>query len=172
MTDYLDSPILIYKEYSQIYNSYLNLQEEIHNYNVETKQNEKYMFLLEEFSEKCEIYISSVDSILPNVKIDFTHVYDSHAAPNFDDNVKLLNEKIEEYINSNKTVIMLLDNESQYNNVIRFLSSKFIKTDVNNIMENSLNIIIHPITQGYIFENYVVLFFRISNTRYNYIVTI
>lgn len=157
ITDYLDSPILIYKEYSQIYNSYLNLQEEIHNYNVETNQNEKYMFLLEEFSEKCEIYISSVDSILPNVKIDFTHVYDSHDAPNFDDNVKLLNEKIEEYINSNKTVIMSLDNESQYNNVIRFLSSKFIKTDVNSIRENSLNIIIHPITQGYIFENYVVL---------------
>ena len=115
------------------------------------------MFLLEEFSEKCEIYISSVDSILPNVKIDFTQVYDSHDAPNFDDNVKLLNEKIEEYINSNKTVIMSLDNESQYNNVIRFLSSKFIKTDVNSIRENSLNIIIHPITQGYIFENYVVL---------------
>lgn len=157
ITDYLDSPILIYKEYSQIYNSYLNLQEEIHNYNVETNQNEKYMFLLEEFSEKCEIYISSVDSILPNVKIDFTHVYDSHDAPNFDDNVKLLNEKIEEYINSNKTVIMSLDNESQYNNVIRFLSCKFIKTDVNSIRENSLNIIIHPITQGYIFENYVVL---------------
>lgn len=157
ITDYLDSPILIYKEYSQIYNSYLNLQEEIHNYNVETNQNEKYMFLLEEFSEKCEIYISSVDSILPNVKIDFTQVYDSHDAPNFDDNVKLLNEKIEEYINSNKTVIMSLDNESQYNNVIRFLSSKFIKTDVNSIRENSLNIIIHPITQGYIFENYVVL---------------
>lgn len=157
LTDYLDSPILIYKEYSQIYNSYLNLQEEIHNYNVETKQNEKYMFLLEEFSEKCEIYISSVDSILPNVKIDFTHVYDSHDAPNFDDNVRLLNEKIEEYINLNKTVVISLDNESQYNNVIRFLSSKFIKTDVNNIRENSLNIIIHPITQGYIFENYVVL---------------
>lgn len=157
LTDYLDSPILIYKEYSQIYNSYLNLQEEIHNYNLETKQNEKYMFLLEEFSEKCEIYISSVDSILPNVKIDFTHVYDSHDAPNFDDNVKLLNEKIEEYINLNKTVIMSLDSESQYNNVIRFLSSKFIKTDINNIRENSLNIIIQPITKGYIFDNYVVL---------------
>lgn len=157
ITDYLDSPILIYKEYSQIYNSYLNLQEEIHNYNVETEQNEKYMFLLEEFSLKCEIYISSVDSILPNVKINFTHVYDSQDAPNFDDNVKLLNEKIKEYINSNKTVVISLDNESQYNNVIRFLSSKFIKTDINNIRENSLNIIIHPITKGYIFEKYVVL---------------
>ena len=157
LTDYLDSPILIYKEYSQIYNSYLNLQDEIHNYNLETKQNEKYMFLLEEFSEKCEIYISSVDSILPNVKIDFTHIYDSHDAPNFDDNVNLLNEKIREYIGLNKTVIMFLDSESQYNNVIRFLSSKFIKTDINNIRENALNIIIHPITKGYIFDNYVVL---------------
>lgn len=157
LTEYLDSPILIYKEYSQIYNSYLNLQEEIHNYNLETKQNEKYMFLLEEFSEKCEIYISSVDSILPNVKIDFTHIYDSHDAPNFDDNVNLLNEKIREYIGLNKTVIMSLDSESQYNNVVRFLSSKFIKTDINNIRKNALNIIIHPITKGYIFDNYVVL---------------
>lgn len=157
LTDYLDYPILVYKEYSQIYNSYLNLQEEIHSYNVETNQNEKYMFLLEEFSQKCEIYISSVDSILPNIKIDFTHEYDSHDAPNFDDNIKLLNEKIEDYINSNKTVIISLDNESQYNSIIRFISRKFVKTDINNIIENTLNIIIHSITKGYIFENYVVL---------------
>lgn len=157
LTDYLDSPILVYKEYSQIYNSYLNLQEEIHNYNIETNQNEKYMFLLEEFSEKCEIYISSVDSILPNVKINYTHVYNSHDAPNFDDNIKELNEKIEDYIKLNKTVIMCLDNESQYNNVVRFMTNKFIKTDINNIRENSLNIIISPIIKGYLFENYVVL---------------
>ena len=157
LTNYLDSPILVYKEYSQIYNSYLNLQEEMHNYNIETNQNEKYMFLLEEFSEKCEIYISSVDSILPNVKIDYTHVYDSHDAPNFDDNIKELNEKIEDYIKLNKTVIMCLDNDSQYNNVVRFMTNKFIKTDINNIRENSLNIIISPIIKGYIFEKYVVL---------------
>lgn len=157
LTDYLDSPILIYKDYSQIYNSYLNLQEEINNYNISIEQNEKYMFFLGEFSEKCEIYISSVDSILPNIKIDYTHVYDSHDAPKFDDNIKLLNEKIEEYIKLNKTVIVCLDSESQYNNVIRFISRTFVKTDISNIKENALNIVIYPIVNGYLYENYVVL---------------
>ena len=87
LTEYLDSPILIYKDYSQIYNSYLSLQEEIFNYNTEMKINQKYMHDLEEFEEKCEIYISSVDNILPNVKISDTHAYSSHSVMKFDDNI-------------------------------------------------------------------------------------
>ena len=106
LTEYLNSPILIFKEYSQIYNSYLNLQEEIHNLNVEYDKNEKFMFNLEEFREKCEIYISSVDSLLPNLKIDHTHVYESKDAPKFDDNISALNKKLQDYIGLGKTVIM------------------------------------------------------------------
>lgn len=157
LTDYLSSPILVYKEYSQIYNSYLNLQYEIENYNISTEQNEKYMFFLEEFSSKYEIYISSVDSILPNINIDYIHTYDSHDAPKFDDNIKLLNEKIEEYIVLGKTVIICLDNENQFNNILKLISWKHVKTDIDNIKENALNIVIYPIVNGYMYGNYVVL---------------
>ena len=88
--EYLNNPILIYKEYAGIYNSYLLLQEEIMNYNISLDCNQKYMRDLEEFNEKCEIYISSVDDILPNIRITDTHSYVSHEIVNYDDNIELI----------------------------------------------------------------------------------
>ena len=157
INEYLNSPILVFKEYSQIYNSYLNLQEEINNLNIEYEKNEKFMFNLEEISEKCEIYISSVDSILPNLKIDSTHVYESKDAPKFDDNISVLNKKLEDYIGLGKTIIMCLDSENQFNSVIRFLEIPFVKTKLNDIKDNKLNIVINPIVKGFMYENFVVL---------------
>jgi len=157
ITDYLDSPILVYKDYSQIYNSYLLLQEEILNYNLSIEKNEKYMYLLGEFHEKCEIYISSVDSILPNIKILDTHMYDSHDAPKFDDNIELLNSTLMAFIKRNKTVVICLNNEGELKSVSKALRISHVSTNVNNIKQNMVNIIIYPIVCGYLYENFVVL---------------
>ena len=172
LTDYLSSPILVFKDYSQIYNSYLKLCEEMHNYNVENNNDEKYMFSLEEFSFKYGIYISSVDSILPNIKFDYIHAYDSYDAPKFDNNVELLNEKLEEYTIKNKTVIICLDNENQFKSVTKLINRKFIATNLNDIKINALNIIIYPIVNGYMYDNYVVLsssnLFKSNSSNYLY----
>jgi len=157
LTDYLTDSILIYMDYSQIYNSYMLLEEEIMNYNVEMNLNEKYMHDLEEFNEKCEIYISSVDSILPNIKITETINYDSHDAPNFKDNVDKINSVLNDYLNLGKTVVVSLDSELQVKNFVRELTVPYINTTMDSLKQNTINVVLYPITSGYIFDNYVVL---------------
>ena len=157
LIDYLNNPILIYKEYSEIYNSYLLLEKEMHDYNKEIGKNEKFMHNLEEISNFCRIYISSVDSILPNVDIVDTHNYESHEVPNFDDNIEKLNEFITDYLNLGKTIIISLDNDSQFKNFVSELNVSYVKSTMNTIKENTINILIYPITKGYIYDNYVVL---------------
>ena len=157
LSEYLNEPIIIYKDYTEIYNSYLALQKEIENYNKEMQFNEKYMHNLGEIKEFCCIYISSVDSILPNVNIIDTHNYDSHDAPNFNDNIEKINESISDYINLGKTVVVCLDNESQLKNFIRILNFSYVKSTMKTLKENTINLMVYPITKGYIFDNYVVL---------------
>ena len=157
LTDYLDSPIMIYKDYSQIYNSYLLLGEEVLEYDREIKFNKKYMHNLEEFDEKCEIYISNVDSILPNLKITETHSYDSHDAPKFEDNIDMLNEKLKRYISKGKTVVISLDNNQELKNIERVLVEPYYKTNIKFLKENTINLIVYPISEGYVYDNYIVL---------------
>lgn len=157
LIEYMNNPILVYKEYASIYNSYLLLQEEIMNYNVSSNSNQKYMHDLEEFNEKCEIYISSVDDILPNISVTNTHNYISHEVINYDDNIELINSDLNMYVHNHKTVIICLDNETQFKNFIKALNIPYFKTSMNNIKENVVNIVIQPITKGYIYDDFVVL---------------
>ncbi len=157
ITEYLSNPVLVYKDYSQIYNSYLQLKEEVFNYNTEMGKNAKYMYDLEEFNEKCELYISSVDSILPNIKITDTHVYNSHEAPKFEDNIEEINKYLLDNLNLGKTILICLDHESQLKNFIRELKNPYYKATIDSIKEKSINILVHPIQKGYIFDNYIVL---------------
>ena len=157
LTDYLNDPILIYKDYSQIYNSYLMLNNEILEYNKDLEKNQKYMHELGEFNEKCEIYISSVDSILPNLKIDEVQAYDSYEAPYFNDDIEKINESLKNYISLRKTVIICLDSELQLKNFVKVLNIPYVKTCIDNIKTNSLNVVVFPIKKGYIFDNNIVL---------------
>lgn len=157
LTDYLDNPILIYKDYSQIYNSYLMLNNEILEYNKDLEKNQKYMHELEEFNEKCEIYISSVDSILPNLKIDEVHAYDSAESPYFNDDIEKINESLKNYISLRKTVVICLDSELQLKNFVKVLNVPYVRTSIDNINLNSINICVFSIKKGYIFDNHIFL---------------
>lgn len=157
LNDYLDNPILVFIDYTQIYNSYLILENDITEYIEANNKNEKFMHELEEFNEKCEIYISSVDNILPNIKIDETHNYDAHLPSNYNDNFELLSSDLKGFINTGKTVIICLNSEHQVDNVIKYLDLKVYKTDFNNILENKVNLVVKQIVEGYIIDNYIVL---------------
>ena len=121
LVDYLLNPLLVYIDYSQIYNSYLRLEEEIVNYKEVNKENTDYMFSLEEFIGNQGIYISSVDDILPNVKIDEVIRYDSHDAPYYKDNFELLRSDLISYVDLGKTVVICLNNEHQVKNINKYL---------------------------------------------------
>ena len=161
ISEYLNNPTIIFKDYSQLYNSYLILEEDIVNYKKINNENVKYMYEIGEISLKSVIYISSVDNILPNIKIDETINYESHEAPYYNDDYELLNKDLKTFIDLGKTIIICLKNEREINNIINYLDIKAFKTDYNDIRENKVNVVHKNIDNGYIFNNYVVL----SNTN-------
>jgi len=172
LINYLNDAIIIYKDYSQIYNSYLILEEDIVNYNKANNKNLKYMHNLEEMFSKCEIYISSVDSMLPQIKINETHNYTSYEAPNYNDNIELLNSDLKTFLNTGKTVIICLNTRHQIDNIRKYLEFKVNETDFSNIRLNSINVVLKEINEGYIFDNLIVLgvnnLFKISESKSHY----
>ena len=155
--DYLNNATTIFKDYNQIYNSYLVLEEDIVNYKTINNENIKYMYELGDISLKSVIYISSVDNILSNVKIDETINYESHDAPYYNDNFELLNKDLSTYISLGKTVVICLKNDREIENIVKYLDVKTHITNFNEIMPNKINIVHASIDNGYIYDNLVVL---------------
>ena len=172
LNDYLDSPILVYKDYNDIKASNAVLESEIVSYKENNNNCDKFMYSLGEFHEKCEIYILSVDNMLPSIKVDDTHNYTSYTPLNYNDDFDKLNEDLKMYLNTSKTIIICLNNEHTINNISKYINYKVHKTTFDNITTKAINVVKRNIASGYIYEDYVVLsesnLFKTSEKVSNY----
>lgn len=172
LNDYLDSPILVYKDYNDIKASNAVLESEIVSYKENNNNCDKFMYSLGEFHEKCEIYILSVDNMLPSIKVDDTHNYTSYTPLNYNDDFDKLNEDLKMYLNTSKTIIICLNNEHTINNISKYINYKVHKTTFDNIITKAINVVKSNIASGYIYEDYVVLsesnLFKTSEKVSNY----
>lgn len=155
--EYLEDPIVIMKNYTQIYNSYLHLENVIKEYMISNQISKKFMFNFEEISFFSGIYIMSVDDILPNVKLDNIDVYDTSNPVCFDDNIKLMNTTLKDYLSLNKKVIICLDSDSEIKKVTENLIVPYVITDLDNCKSNCINIVKKSLSNGFIIDNVVVL---------------
>lgn len=155
--DYLDNPTIIFKDYDQIYNSYLLLCDEMSSYSEINKEDNKYMYTLDNIYSENMIYISNTNKLLPSLKISKTDLYESNVPTNYNDNFEQLNKDLKEYIEDGKTVIICLKNEHQLENVSKYIDLKTYKTSFNNIKINNINIVVKPISEGYIIGDYIIL---------------
>ena len=172
LNDYLYSPILVYKDYNDIKASNAVLESEIVSYKENNNNCDKFMYSLGEFHEKCEIYILSVDNMLPSIKVDDTHNYTSYTPLNYNDDFDKLNEDLKMYLNTSKTIIICLNNEHTINNISKYINYKVHKTTFDNITTKAINVVKSNIASGYIYEDYVVLsesnLFKTSEKVSNY----
>lgn len=172
LNDYLDSPILVYKDYNDIKASNAVLESEIVSYKENNNNCDKFMYSLGEFHEECEIYILSVDNMLPSIKVDDTHNYTSYTPLNYNDDFDKLNEDLKMYLNTSKTIIICLNNEHTINNISKYINYKVHKTTFDNITTKAINVVKSNIASGYIYEDYVVLsesnLFKTSEKVSNY----
>lgn len=172
LNDYLDSPILVYKDYNDIKASNTVLESEFVSYKENNNNCDKFMYSLGEFHEKCEIYILSVDNMLPSIKVDDTHNYTSYTPLNYNDDFDKLNEDLKMYLNTSKTIIICLNNEHTINNISKYINYKVHKTTFDNITTKAINVVKSNIASGYIYEDYVVLsesnLFKTSEKVSNY----
>ena len=138
---YLEDPIVVYKDFSQLKTSFSHLQEEIETYRNDTDQffSEKYMFDFSDIYFENNLYYMSINNISSDNKIKVFN-YDVEKLDSFDENASLINDYIRKCLNENKTVIM-----------------KFVETTIDNIFLNKVNIVNFDMTEGFIYSDYVFL---------------
>ena len=160
LKSYLDNPIIVYKDYNQLVNSYKKLQEEIYDYcNTKSEKKDiKYMFEFQELEQKkYNIYLLTIDNIINNVEINKKYIFDAKLSNKFNSNIDLLNSFIEKSLYQNKTVIIALKSNEKIKGLKKYLTVPSLITGVSNINENSLNLIEYDLTEGFEINNYIVL---------------
>lgn len=153
--EYIDDPIIIFDGLKEINNAYLNLQEEIENYNISLNipKNTKYMNDLNNINY--EYCFENFDENLISVKN--TKNYNSYELEPFSKNIDLINKRLNTYIREN-TVIICLSNRYQINKLIENLNnSNIVVTNEENIINRKINLIIKNINNGFIYNNYIVI---------------
>ena len=152
--DYINDPIIVFNDYSQMLVSNSQIDEEIFNYNLslDLPSSTKYMFNFDEIKSKNYLYFDEINDKKDMVK------YNSLSIINFSSKADDINDKLNKYIKAKRTVIICLNNIYEANKLENFLENQnIIRTTKDNIVENKVNIIIQNIQEGFEFNNYIVL---------------
>ena len=156
--NYLNNATLIYLNYNDIRVGYEHLAEEMLEYSksIELSGSTKYMFDLNEIYSSDTLYIDDFNSER-NIK-DKSLSIDSKDIDFYKISINDLKEEIDRYINSGKTVILCLSNKNVLNKVYNVLENKnYVITNEKEIKENKVNLIVKNISNGFIYNNLVVL---------------
>ncbi|MDD4035819.1 MAG: transcription-repair coupling factor [Bacilli bacterium] len=157
--DYLNNPIMIYKDYNQIINGELLLRQEIFNYHTDKdlECSTNYMFELNDIKVEKNIYLMSLENILTNVKLDSIEKYNVKDIVPYNNKIGNIKEKILSLAKQNKTIVIALDDEKQIKKIKLLLGESLILTDENRIFSNKINLIKKSSGEGFILDNIVLL---------------
>lgn len=173
ITGYLQNPIIIYNEYTELMQGYKMLCEDITSYMEEQSidSSKKFMFDLEEVKLDNYISFEKYDQNVFDVKD--TIIYNSYQIDSFQTE-NSLKSYITKYLKEKKTIIICLSNRYGLNKIEELLNGeKVIITNENEIYPDYVNLVIKKMSQGFILNNYVVitekeLFHRQNDTvKYN-----
>ena len=154
--DYLDNPIIIYNDRNLINKSYELLIEEMNDYKItnELDVNTKFMFDLES-NYSNEIHFVSFDNEVNSKNINR---YKSFELENFIGGIDLISERLNKYIKEKKTVIICLSDRYKVNRLESELKcDNVVITNIDDIIENKINLVVKKINSGYIIDNYIVV---------------
>ena len=157
ISDYLNNPITVIKDYTQIEASYLKLQEDILEYldrnNIDKER--KLMFELDKFPNNVILY-NTFDSKVLRYKNNKQMKFDVGTIESFYENVEAIKEYINMNLNTGKTVIICLK-DYQIKSFIKFIDMDYVLDTFDNIHLGKLNIINLALTSGFSYKNYIVL---------------
>ena len=155
--DYLDNPIIFYDDKKSIEKSFELLTEEINDYknNNELSNDTKFMFDLEKSYKHEEIDFVSFDNKTNSNK---SIKYQSFELDNFIGGMDSISKRLNSYIKDGKTVIICLSDRYKVNRLENELTnSNIVITNISDIIENKINLVVKKINSGYIIGNYVVV---------------
>lgn len=156
LIDFMSNTIVFFDNYNEIINSNNLLCEEMNNYKIENEmpKNTKFMFSLDSITPKNILYFDTIQIDNFNGCID----YNSKGLENLSWN----NNNIENYLlkklSQNYTIIICLSNQITLRKIFdKFKDLPIIQTDINNIINNKINLVIKKINSGYQIGKYIVI---------------
>lgn len=155
--DYLDNPIIVYDDKNLITTNYELLIEEIDNYKTsnELDKNTKFMHELKKSLNFLEINFVSFDNVTDSKN---SIKYNAYELENFKGNMESISKKLTEYIKQKKTIIICLSDRYKVNKIEEELNNKnIVITNINQIIDNKINLIVKKINTGYIIDNFIVV---------------
>lgn len=155
--DYLDNPIIVYNNKSEILTNYRLLVDEMQDYikNEDLNTNTEFMNKLENSYNYEELFFVSFDNeILNKNKI----LYNSYELENFSNGIDGIIKSIKKYINDKKTIIICFKNKYTLDNIKDVLEQFHpVITNKAQIFDKKVNLIVDSINKGYIIGDYVVV---------------
>lgn len=147
--EYLNNPLVIFKDYSQIKISYERIMNDIFELNIENP-----LYDINDIGEKKINYYFDLDddTSLAKKVVNFN----IKNVERFNSNIEIINKYLEESLNFNKTVIICLSTIN-VNNFIEILNIPYLLTDIVNIKENNINIVKYDLKEGFILDNYIFI---------------
>ncbi len=153
IVQFMNNPIVFFNDYNEIFNSYKFLTEEMLNYKLENEldKNIKFMYGLDEV--KCnDIYY--FDRYNEKDLID----YKSKSIDNLNWNNNSAIEYLERMIAKKYTIIIALNNKMTARKVVEKLEKlPIVETNMNDIIDNHINIVIQKMNGGFQIDKYIVI---------------
>ena len=157
--DYLDNAVLFYYDYNQIITSYKLLRETILNYDEEVKDNikTKYMYDIDDIKVDDVIYMMDIDNLVDK-KIK-NESYLSFNIDNYSGDFAKIKSDFDKYLLKGKTIILCIDKKHVAKRIVSYLDidDKLILTNEKEIIRGKINIINKYITNGFIYNDDVVI---------------
>lgn len=158
INSYLNDCLVVYDDYNQIQISYNLLVEEIFNYNISVNgdKNQTYMHEFHNIKNMDELYLMNFDNTVDGVKS--TETYKAFEIEPFLGNTNEINKRLDDYLKNNLTIIICLSNNYKINRLVDNLeNSNLLVTNENEIFSQKINLIVKNISEGYLFNNYVII---------------
>ena len=169
---YLGDACVFFNKYDHILTGNDLLVEEIFNYNVslELPGDTKYMFDFNDIKNSKSISFMSFDN---NMSYENSISYSSLDIDNFGNGIDKVNERLDDYVSSGKIVVVCLSDRYKVNKLLESLNrDDLVFTDINNIVDDKINLVVKRISRGFIFDKFVVIseteLFNKKATVYNY----
>lgn len=147
--EYLNNPLVIFKDYSQIKISYERIMNDIFELNIENP-----LYDINDIDgKKINYYFDLDDDTSLAKKVVNLNIKN---VERFNSNIEIINKYLEESLKFNKTVIICLSTIN-VNNFIEILNIPYLLTDIVNIKENNINIVKYDLKEGFILDNYIFI---------------
>ncbi len=156
--NYLDDPIVVFKDYSQILINVDSLRNQIFEYKASRDDGYQfnYMFDFDDISYSQFIHYNTINNLDTFVKKDKIFNYDVKSIRKFNEDVDAINDYLSKSLYLNKTVVICLK-KYQIKNFANYLKCQYVITDENGIVNNTVNLIEKNISEGFEYNNYIVL---------------